>query len=337
MYTAELQKTIDDIAIPGKGILAADESTGTIKKRFDTINTESTEDNRRIYREMLFTTTDLADYISGVILFEETLGQKASTGDTLGNVLAKQNIVPGIKVDKGLVELAGTDKEKVTQGLDGLGDRLANYKEMGARFAKWRAVFNISDVLPSTLAIETNAHNLARYAAICQAHGIVPIVEPEVLMDGNHSIERCAEVTESVLHSVFNHLNLNNVSLEHIILKPSMVISGADCPQQANSETIAKETVKILKRTIPAAVPTINFLSGGQSAEFATENLNLMNKLHDNLPWQLSFSYGRALQAPSLEAWSGKNDNIDHGKAALAKRAQCNGAASLGQYSSSME
>lgn len=335
--TQLLDATIRQIAIPGKGILAADESGQTIAKRFATIQVESTENNRRIYREMLFTAPQLSDYVNGVILYEETLGQKASNGSTLANVLEKQGIIPGIKVDKGLVDLVGTDHEKVTQGLDGLSDRLVTYKEMGARFAKWRAVFDITDVKPSCLAMETNAHNLARYAAICQAHGIVPIVEPEVLMDGDHSIERCAEVTEKVLHTVFHHLYLNKVTLEHIILKPSMVISGSTCKQQASSEQVARETVRVLLRTVPAAVPTINFLSGGQSAEFATENLHWMNKLHPNLPWLLSFSYGRALQAPSLDAWHGKDSQLTQGQEALLKRARLNAAACLGEYNNTME
>ncbi len=337
MSSNELQATIQQIAVPGKGILAADESMKTIAKRFAPINVECSEENRRIYREMLFTTNELSSFISGVILFEETLGQQSSSGDTLGKVLEKQGIVPGIKVDKGLIDLDNTDDEKVTQGLDGLADRLASYKEMGARFAKWRAVFNISDIKPTKRAINTNAHNLARYAAICQSQGIVPIVEPEVLMDGSHTIERCAKVSESVFHLVFHHLHLQGVILEHMILKPSMIISGADCPQQASSEQVARETVKILKRTVPAAVPTINFLSGGQSAEFATENLNLMNKLHDDLPWFLSFSYGRALQAPCLDAWHGKDENIAAAQEQLHKRSKLNAAATLGEYSEGME
>jgi len=332
-----LSKTIQDIAIPGKGILAADESTGTITKRFASIHLESTENNRRIYREMLFTTKGLSEFISGVILYEETLGQKASTGESLAHILEKQGIVPGIKVDKGLISLPGTEDEKVTQGLDGLPERLEKYKEMGARFAKWRAVFNITDSKPSCLAVETNAHNLARYAAICQAQGIVPIVEPEVLMDGTHTIERSFVVTEQVLNTVFRHLYWNKVSLEHIILKPSMVISGSECAKQASSEEIALQTIKVLLRTVPAAVPTINFLSGGQTPEFATQNLHLMNEQHPHLPWLLSFSYGRALQAPSLDAWHGKDSQLVKGQDALYKRARLNSAAALGDYHNSME
>lgn len=336
MSMTELQQTIEQIAQTGKGILAADESHKTIAKRFAAIHVENTEKNRRDYREMLFTAPNLSKYISGVILFEETLTQASSTGNTLAQVLSKQGIVPGIKVDKGLIDLPASPKEKITQGLDDLGDRLVTYKQQGAKFAKWRAVFTISDALPSYTAIHTNAHALARYAAICQQHGIVPIVEPEVLMDGDHNIERCAVVTEFVLHCVFHELYLQKVSLENMILKPSMVISGSECLQQANVETVARETVKVLKRTVPVAVPTINFLSGGQSAELATQHLNAMNQLFD-APWQLSFSYGRALQAPSLDAWQGKIENVKAAQDQMHKRAKLNSAASKGEYKASME
>lgn len=337
MSLNELQETINAIAIPGKGILAADESFKTIGKRFESINIENSEQNRATYREMLFTAPELSNYISGVILFEETLGQKSSTGNTLGEVLSQQGIVPGIKVDKGLVDLAFTDGEKVTQGLDDLTERLITYKEMGARFAKWRAVFNISATTPSPRAIEANDHALARYAAICQTVGIVPIVEPELLMDGDHDLERCFEATEAVLHQVFHHLNTQGVILEGMILKPSMVIPGNTCKKQASVDDVANATVKVLQRTVPAAVPTINFLSGGQSAELATAHLNAMNANHPQLPWQLSFSYGRALQAPSLETWHGDAAKVDAAKQALHKRAKLNGAASQGTYQEAME
>lgn len=336
MSITELQHTIELIAQKGKGILAADESHKTIAKRFAAINVENTERNRCAYREILFTAPNLSDFISGVILYEETLTQIGSKGITLAQMLSKQGIVPGIKVDQGLVDLSNCPQEKVTQGLDGLGDRLVTYKQQGAKFAKWRAVFTVSNQLPSYTAIHTNAHALARYAAICQQHGIVPIVEPEVLMDGDHTIQRCSEVTEFVLHTVFHELCLQRVLLEGIILKPSMVISGSECLQQTNVETVASETVKVLKRTVPAAVPTINFLSGGQSAELATQHLNAMNQLFD-IPWHLSFSYGRALQAPSLDAWHGKVENVKAAQEQMHKRAKLNSAASKGEYKVSME
>ncbi len=335
MSRQELLNTVEKIAIRGKGILAADESEKTIGKRFDTINVNNTGNNRRDYREMLFTTPGLNEHISGVILFEETLTQKSSQSDTLGQLLTNQGIVPGIKVDKGLIDL-NKNGDKVTQGLDGLSDRLIQYKENGAKFAKWRAVYSISQHC-SRQVIHSNAHALARYAAICQSQGVVPIVEPEVLMDGTHSIERCAQLSECILRAVFNELFTQDVLLEGIILKPSMIITGSDCPLQASIDDVALETVKILKRTVPAAVPTINFLSGGQSAVLATQHLNKMNKLHDNLPWQLSFSYGRALQAPSLELWQGNKNNTPAAQQALQQRAKLNGFASLGQYEDSME
>tara|TARA_B100000989_G_C19533092_1_gene471504 strand:+ start:19134 stop:20150 length:1017 start_codon:yes stop_codon:yes gene_type:complete len=332
----ELIKIAQKIAEPGKGILAADESHKTIAKRFATINVESTEENRRDYREMLFTAPDLGNYVSGVILFEETLGQKAKDGTPLSKVLLDQDILPGIKVDKGLVDLPFTEHEKVTQGLDGLAERLAQYYEMGARFAKWRAVFNITNDKPSELAIHANAHALARYAAFCQHAGLVPIVEPEVLMDGDHSLERCSEVTEHVLHQVFHELESQHVILEGMILKPSMVIPGTE-HAPASVEDVARETVKVLQRTVPSAVPSINFLSGGQSAELATQHLNAMHTLHSDLPWYLSFSYGRALQQPSLDLWHGKADNVDNARAALTKRARLNSEACLGKYTEAME
>ncbi len=332
----EMQATIDEMAVAGKGILAADESDKTIKKRFDTISLESTETTRRDYRAMLFTTPKVAQFINGVILFEETLKQSDTNGKTLPDLLAEQGIVPGIKVDKGLIDLANTHNEKITQGLDGLPERLAEYKKLGARFAKWRAVYTITDTLPSQLAIMTNAENLARYAAICQTQGIVPIVEPEVLIDGTHTIERCAYVTERVQNAVFTALRRHHVSLEHIILKPSMVVAGKTCKQQASVEEVARATVEVLRRTVPAAVPTINFLSGGQTPEQATTHLNAMNQLGPN-PWVLSYSYGRALQEPCLKAWQGKVENVPTTQQALFKRAKLNSAASLGQYTDAME
>ncbi|MFN7096671.1 MAG: class I fructose-bisphosphate aldolase [Gammaproteobacteria bacterium] len=337
MAINELKKTTLEIAARGKGILAADESSGTIAKRFATINVESTEPNRRDYRAMLLDTKGLSDYISGVILYEETLGQKAADGTPIVDILNKNNIIPGIKVDTGLTTLAGTDGEKVTQGLDGLAQRLATYKEMGARFAKWRAVFNITANKPSQLAMNTNASLLARYAAICQEAGIVPIVEPEVLMDGEHTIERCKVVTEEVLHTVFNHLFDNKVMLEGMILKPSMVTAGEACLVQASVEQVAANTLEVLLRTVPAAVPTINFLSGGQSAALATQHLNEMHKLMAHMPWNLSFSYGRALQAPSMDIWRGKTENVAAAQDALYKRAKLNSLACFGNYHSHME
>lgn len=334
MNIIEIAKTI---GTQGKGILAADESNGTIAKRFASINLESTEENRRDYREMLFTTEGVNDHLSGVILFEETLMQKTSNGKLMPEILDALGIVPGIKVDKGLINLPYTDGEKITQGLDGLAERLEEYKKFGAKFTKWRAVFNISNVKPTSLAVEANAHTLARYAAICQQAGLAPIVEPEILMDGDHSIERCKEVTEYVLQKVFEQLHLNKVKLEGIILKPSMVIAGTNNKSTASIEQVARDTIEVLLRTVPAAVPTINFLSGGQSAELATQHLNMMNKLYPNLPWTLSFSYGRALQAPTLDAWHGKKDNVQTAQALLAKRCKLNGLAVSGQYSESME
>lgn len=337
MATNELIKTSLELATRGKGILAADESSGTIAKRFAMINLESTETSRRDYREMLFSTAGLGDYISGVILYEETLGQKTQAGVPFVELLQKQNIIPGIKVDLGLINLPLVDTEKVTQGLDGLAERLAKYKEMGARFAKWRAVFNIADNKPSALAIKTNANLLARYAAICQQAGIVPIVEPEVLMDGNHTIDRCKLVTEKILHTVFNQLYRNNVLFEGMILKPSMITAGENCPLTASVEQVAALTLEVLLRTVPAAVPTINFLSGGQSPQLSTQHLNEMHKMRSHLPWNLSFSYGRALQAPSLETWHGKADNIRTAQAELYKRAKLNSLACFGNYQTSME
>lgn len=337
MFTAELEKTVADLATAGKGILAADESTGTIEKRFKAVNAPCTEETRRSYREMLFSTPRLNQFISGVILYEETLRQKSTNGVSLAQLLADQGIVPGIKVDKGTVPLAHFENDKVTQGLDGLAERLAEYKTLGARFAKWRAVIAIGAGTPTTRAIEVNADSLARYAAICQAAGIVPIVEPEVLMDGNHSIETCATVTEEVLATVFHALHRHRVTLEHMLLKPNMVIPGKDCPTQATPEKIASATLVCFRRTVPAAVPSINFLSGGQSDEEATANLNALNAHAEKQPWQLSFSYGRALQAAALKAWHGDAANLAAAQQALFKRARLNGAARQAKYAPAME
>ena len=332
----ELEQTIADMVDDKRGILAADESTPTIKKRFDAINVESTEENRRKYRSWLLSTPELGDYISGVILFEETLDQKDDDGVLLPEIAWKQKIVPGIKVDKGTAPLPGGQGDLITKGLDGLAERLAIYKEKGARFAKWREVYSISKTNPTPLGITANAEMLARYAAICQELGIVPIVEPEVLMDGEHDIARFSEVNEAVLHEVFNALHRHHVQLETMILKPSMVLPGKEC-RLASPEEVAKETLKVFKRTVPAAVPSINFLSGGQSPEEATKNLNAINQMKGNAPWQLSISYGRALQQPALQAWDGKDENRDAMQLALLKRAQLNSLAHQGQYSADKE
>ncbi|SRR5579883_998270 len=333
----ELDATMAKLAERGKGILAADESTPTITKRFEAVGIESTEDSRRAYREMLLTTPNISDFIAGVILYEETLNQKMSNGMLFPEALKKMGILPGIKVDKGLVILPNTKDEQVTQGLDGLGERLAEYRKKGACFAKWRAVYAVSATTPSALAIRANAEGLASYAALCQANGIVPIVEPEVLIDGDHTIERCTEVTESVLHAVFHSLFKHKVKLEHMILKPSMVISGKKCPVKATAEQVGKATVMILKRTVPSAVPTVNFLSGGQSCEEATANLQAMNALSPHLPWNLSFSYARALQDYPMKIWRGDKKNVPAAQKMFYERAKLNSLASQGKYSTSME
>lgn len=335
-----LNKVANAMVAPGKGILAADESSGTIKKRFDSINVESTENNRRDYREMLFRTEDaMREYISGVILFDETIRQKAKDGTSLVKVIQDTGAAPGIKVDKGAHPLAGAPGEKVTEGLDGLRDRLNEYYDLGARFAKWRAVIDIAgDDIPSGYCISANAHALARYAALCQEANIVPIVEPEVLMDGDHDIDRCYDVTEFTLKSLFDELYAQDVALEGTILKPNMVISGKKCPTQANVAEVAEKTVKCFRAAVPAALPGIVFLSGGQSDEEATAHLNAMNVAYkDQMPWALSFSYGRALQAAPLKAWSGKAENVPAAQAAFAHRAKMNGLAQLGDWSDGLE
>ena len=321
---------------PGRGILAADESTGTIGKRFDSINVENTEENRRAYRDMLFTTKGIGDTISGVILYDETLRQKSADGTSFVELLNKNGVLPGIKVDAGAKPLPFCPGETVTEGLDNLPKRCADYVKLGAKFAKWRAVIDIGADLPSSTSIVANAHALARYAAICQEAGLVPIVEPEVLMDGDHTIERCEQVTEWTLNAVFEALYMNRVSLEGSVLKPSMVISGKKCARQAGVDEVAERTVRILKRTVPAAVAGIAFLSGGQSDALVTAHLDAMNKLGNN-PWPLTFSYGRALQAACLKAWRGSAANVPAAQAALAHRGRMNGLAALGKYSASME
>ena len=330
----KMQQTINDMVDDHRGILAADESAPTIKKRFDDINLESNEDNRRTYRTLLLETPGLGKFISGVILFEETLGQKNAAGTPLAEVAWNQKIVPGIKVDKGTEPLAGSPGDLVTKGLDGLSDRLKTYVDQGARFAKWREVYPITTTNPTRLGIHANAERLAHYAAICQEQGVVPIVEPEVLMDGEHDIDRCEEVTEQVLFAVFQALRQYGVTLEHMILKPNMVLPGKDC-RTANPNEIAEATIRVFRRVVPAAVPSINFLSGGQSPEEATINLNAVNQIGG--PWKLSISYGRALQQPVLVAWQGKPENVVAAEIALLKRARLNSLARKGGYKLSME
>jgi len=337
-----MSERLEDIAArmmaPGKGILAADESTGTIKKRFDTIGVTSTADMRRDYREMLFRSDAMKDYVSGVILYDETLRQNAKDGTPLAKLIADAGAVPGIKVDAGAKPLAGFPDETITEGLDGLRERLNEYYQLGARFAKWRGVISISDVLPTRGAVRQNAQALARYAALCQEAGIVPIVEPEILMDGqpgNHSIDRCYDVTELVLNTVFDELYDARVSLEGMVLKPNMVIDGKNA-RKASREEVAEKTIRCLKSTVPAAVAGIAFLSGGQSDEEATAHLSIMNELH-NPSWPLTFSYGRALQAAALKAWGGKEDNVAAGQRAFAHRARMNGLAALGQWKPELE
>jgi fructose-bisphosphate aldolase class I len=333
----DLQATIAGMVQEGKGILAADESQPTIAKRFKPIGVESTEETRRAYRSLLFTTPGLGEYISGVILFEETLGQASVDGTPLPEVLSQQGIVPGVKVDKGKGPLPGAPGDLITYGLDGLAERLQGYKQQGARFAKWREVYPITDHNPTVLGLTANAEMLARYAAVCQAEGIVPIVEPEVLMDGDHTLQRAAEVIEDVLHEVFHALHRHEVVLEHMVLKPSMVTPGKEHPDKATPDQVAEATVKVLRRTVPSAMPSINFLSGGQGPEEATANLNAMNRLFPDEPWEISFSYGRALQQPALHAWLGKAENGDAVQQALLKRAMLNGAARHGKYVVEME
>ena len=336
MNTADLCATARALVAKNRGILAADESTSTIKKRFDTIKFESTEENRRTYRELLFTAPGAQQYISGVIMYDETLRQKTQDGVPFPAYLANHGMLPGIKVDMGAKPLAGFPRETITEGLDGLRERLAEYYKLGAKFAKWRAVIDIGSGTPSGYAIDANAEALARYAALCQEAGIVPIVEPEVLMDGGHTLERCEEVTNVVLDSVFSHLFAARVRLEGIVLKPNMVVSGKKCAQQASAQQVAEATVRTLKRQVPSAVPGIAFLSGGQSPTDATLHLSLMNAAGP-LPWTLTFSYGRALQEDALSAWAGKAGGYAGGQQALSVRAKLNGLAAAGEYQPSME
>lgn len=335
----DLESVARALVAPGKGILAADESTGTIKKRFDTIDVESTEETRRSYRELLLTTDDAENHISGVILFDETARQSTADGWPFVEVLASKGIHPGIKVDKGAKPLPFAPGEKVTEGLDGLRQRLEEYAGMGLRFAKWRAVIAIDTErnLPSEHCLDANAHALARYAALSVEQGLVPIVEPEVLMNGPHTIDDCYAATERTLARVYQALHLHRVPLEKTLLKPNMVLSGDTCPEQAGPEEVAEQTIRCFRRTVPAAVPGIVFLSGGQSDTQATVNLNAMNALGEDLPWRLSFSYGRALQAPALAAWLGKAENGPAAQEAFYRRASLNGAATLGKYSPAME
>ena len=337
MNIDELKSVAQAIVAKQKGVLAADESSPTIKKRFDSISVESTEENRRRYREILFTTEGLEQHVGGVILFDETLRQSTREGVPFAQVLSARGIVPGIKVDKGTKPLPFYPGEKITEGLDGLADRLTEYKQLGARFAKWRAVIEIDEsAIPTTSGIRANAQVLARYAALCQELDLVPIVEPEVLMDGAHGIERCEVVTSAVLETVFSELDAQRVVFEGMLLKPNMIIPGKKCPRQANAQEVAEATMRCMKRYVPAAVPGIVFLSGGQSAEEATDNLNAMNAMGVQ-PWQVSFSYGRALQAPVLAAWKGIEANVAAAQKALQKRCRLNGLARDGAYAPAME
>jgi len=337
MNLADLNKIAKAMVAPGKGILAADESSGTIKKRFDAIKVESTEDSRRDYRELMFRSTEaMKNHISGVILYDETIWQKAKDGTPLVKVIEAAGSIPGIKVDEGIKPLHNCPGEVVTIGLDKLADRLPKYYEQGARFAKWRAVIDVGAGMPSYTCIRANAHALARYAALCQAAQIVPIVEPEVLMDGDHDIDRCLEVTTWALKETFQELYYNRVALEGIVLKPNMAIAGKKSPKQAGVQEVAEKTVKMLRDCVPSAVPGIAFLSGGQSDEDATAHLDAMNKI-GNLPWGLTFSYGRALQAAVQKTWLGKNENVAAAQRAFSHRARMNGLAAMGQWKADLE
>ncbi len=333
----DIQDIAQAMVEKGKGILAADEGTPTCTKRFGSINVESTEENRNAYRGMLFTADGIENHISGVILFDETIRQSTINGSIpFPEHLSTLGIIPGIKVDKGAKQLANSDDEKITEGLDGLRDRLKEYYELGARFAKWRAVITIGEDIPTAYCISANAHALARYAALCQEQGLVPIVEPEILMNGDHTIEESYQLTTETLYTVFYELAAQGVELEGMVLKPNMVLSGYDCSEQASVKEVAEMTVDCFFNTVPAAVPGIAFLSGGQSDELATAHLNAMNQI-DGTPWNLTFSFGRALQVPALKAWSGKADNIPTAQEELMKRANFNGLATKGEYSSDME
>jgi fructose-bisphosphate aldolase, class I len=337
MNLAELSKVAEAMVTPGKGILAADESSGTIKKRFDAIGVESTEGNRRDYRELLFRSREaMSKYISGVILYDETIRQKAADGTPLVKLIEQTGTLPGIKVDKGTKPLPFCPGEVVTEGLDGLRERLAEYRGLGAKFAKWRAVIDIGEGIPSYACISSNAHALARYAALCHEAGIVPIVEPEVLMDGGHDIDRCYLVTEWMLKTVYEQLYYQKVQLEGTVLKPNMVVPGKKSPQRASVEEVAEKTVRVLKACVPSAVPGIAFLSGGQSDEEATAHLDAINRV-GGLPWKVTFSYGRALQAPVQKTWAGKSENVAAAQRAFAHRARMNGLATLGEWKADLE
>jgi fructose-bisphosphate aldolase class I len=337
MNLAELNKVAEAMVAPGRGILAADESSGTIKRRFDAIGAECTEDKRREYRELMFRAKEaMSKYISGVILYDETIRQNAKDGTPLVKVIEQAGSLPGIKVDKGIKPLPFCPGEVITEGLDGLGERLADYRKLGARFAKWRAVIDIGTGIPTYACISANAHALARYAALCQQEDIVPIVEPEVLMDGEHDIDRCYMISEWTLKTVFEQLYYQRVALEGMVLKPNMVVPGKKSGKRASVEEVAEKTVKLLKACVPAAVPGIAFLSGGQSDEEATAHLDAMNKI-GGLPWKLTFSYGRALQAPVQKAWAGKSENVAAAQRAFAHRAEMNGLAALGKWKAEME
>jgi fructose-bisphosphate aldolase, class I len=337
MTSHALESVALALVAEGKGILAADETVATLTKRFDTLGIRSTEQSRRTYREMLFTTPGAAEFISGAIMYDETIRQKSASGTPLAEALTARGILPGIKVDTGAKPLAGSPNETVTEGLDGLRDRLREYHGMGARFAKWRAVIRVTDTLPSAACVNANAHGLARYASLCQEQGLVPIVEPEVLTDGAHTIERCVQVTGAVLHAVFHALFEQGVALEGILLKPNMVIAGKECTHQASVQEVAAATWRCLRRPVPAAVPGIVFLSGGQHARLATAHLSAINQLQTPKPWTVSFSYGRALQDPALEVWHGRDENFAAGQQAFCHRARLNGAASVGTYTVAME
>jgi fructose-bisphosphate aldolase class I len=336
MGVEELERTARALVAPGRGILAADESTGTIKKRFDSIGVESTEENRRIYREMLFTTPGMEEFISGVIMFDETIRQSTADGVPFPKVLESVGVIPGIKVDMGAKPLAGFPGETVTEGLDGLGERLAEYRELGARFTKWRAVITIGDGLPSQTCIDSNAEALARFAGLSQEAGLVPIVEPETLMDGDHTIERHYDASRRTLEALFDRLFAHRIELTGTLLKTNMVLSGKSAAEQAGVEEVARWTLRLLRECVPPAIPGIVFLSGGQTDEAATAHLSEMNRI-GGVPWELSFSYGRALQAPALKAWGGKTDMLEAGQRAFYQRAKLNSAARSGSYTSDME
>jgi fructose-bisphosphate aldolase class I len=337
MTCHDLESIALALVADGKGILAADETIPTLTKRFESLGIASTEQSRRTYRQMLFTSPGAAEFISGAIMYDETIRQKSSNGTSLAETLKAQDMLPGIKVDTGAKPLAGAPGETITEGLDGLRDRLKSYYGMGARFAKWRAVIHVTDTLPTSGCVTANAQALARYAALAQEQEFVPIVEPEVLMDGAHTIARCEEVTGIVLHAVFDALFEQGVALEGMLLKPNMVVAGKGCDRQASAEDVATSTLRCLRRHVPAAVPGIVFLSGGQNPRLATTHLNAINRLPGAKPWKISFSYGRALQDPALEAWHGQDENLAAGREALYRRARCNGAASVGRYTEEME